>query len=196
MAVFADSLDLRTAVVEEVGTASFVDVWPRLLQLAENRINKRMRHRRQITSTTLTFSSGVATIPSDFLEVLHLYGTNNREMNETSLAVVKKSGSQYGYYALDEDSIHVYGYSGDKTMEYYTTIPTISAALTDTSWVLTNFPHVYQEAATFEAAKYVKNVEVATTAKALLDMYLTEMKIDSDRARYGRSTVVVKGVTP
>lgn len=196
MAVYADSLDLRTAVVEAVGTPSFVDVWPRIVQMAELMINRQMRHRRQITSTDLTFTNGVATIPSDFLEVIHLYGQSNREMFEAPLSTVKQSGSMYGYFAIDEDSIHIYGFSGTRTMEYYTTIPTISAALTDTSWVLANFPDVYFAATSLEAAKQLKNTELAAISERMLMAAFESMKIDSDRARFGRAVVRVHGVTP
>jgi hypothetical protein len=196
MAVYADSLDLRTHVIEQIGQEGITDVWPRIVQLAELNINRESRHRRQITGTTLTFTAGVATLPTDFLEALHLYGTNKREMFEAPLSVVKESGSQYGYYAIDGSSIVVYGYDGTKDFEYFAVVPTISAALSDTSWVLSSYPDVYFAACLLEAAKHTKDIEAASIAERLFDMAMDKMRIDSDRQRFGRGVVRPNGVKP
>lgn len=196
MAVYADSLDLRTHVIEQIGQEGIADVWPRIVQLAELNINRESRHRRQITSTALTFSSGVATLPADFLEALHLYGTNSREMYEAPLSTVKESGSQYGYYAIDGSNIVVYGYDGDKDFEYFATIPTISGALSDTSWVLSEYPDVYFAACLVEAGKHTKDIEGVELAERLFAMAMDKMRIDSDRQRFGRGVVRPNGVKP
>lgn len=196
MAALADQLDLRTAVIETVDDPSISDVWPRLLAMAENVINRRARHRSQITSASLSFTSGEASLPADFLEVMHLYDTSDGEMVQVPLAAVKASGSQYRYFAIDGSKVYIYGVSGTRTMEYYAKVPTISAAMTDTNWLLAAHPDVYLYAASVEAAKHLRKPDLIAALAPLLDMAFDELKIASDDARYGRARVRVAGWTP
>lgn len=197
MAVFADQLDLRTAVVEAVSSAAIVDVWPRLLQFAENEINRKSRNRQQITAVDLTFTSGVATLPTDFLEMINLYYDGyGTEMVQAPLSTVKQTYSNYGFYAIDGSSVLINGFTGDKAIEYYAKVPTISASLTDTNWLLAAYPDVYMATCAFEAAKHIKSAELAGIYERMADRAFTDMKIDSDRARYSQASVRVAGCTP
>ena len=65
MSAFADHLDLRTAVVEQVGSADIAEVFPRLLALAETKLNRQLRLRDQITDTPVTVTEGKIWIPPD-----------------------------------------------------------------------------------------------------------------------------------
>jgi hypothetical protein len=197
MAVFADALDLRTAVAELMKDATWTDIFPRMVIMAELRINRTARHRNMITSATVTFADGVAPLPADFIEPLHLYtSTGDSEMLQAPLSTVKASGTQYRYYAIDGDNLVVYGLDGDRTLEYWATIPTISAALTDTSWVLTQYPDVYLYTVATEAANYLQNADKAAAMDAAAERALAAMKAESDRARFARAVVVPKGVNP
>lgn len=196
MAVLADNLDLRTNVVELVKNPSIIDVWGRILGMTEVRINRVARHRNQITSATVTFVDGEAPLPADFLEVLHLYDQSNCEMFAGPLSLVKGTGSMYRYYAIDGSSIWNYGYSGDRTLEYYASVPTISAALTDTNWLLASYPDVYLYIAAGEAAAHLQDTERASVFAGLADTALSDMHRDSNRARFSRGVVIPRGVNP
>ena len=196
MAVFADQLDLRTAVIEAIGDPGISDVFPRLLSMAENNINRQIRHRKQITSASLTFTAGVAPLPADFLEVLRLYDSYDQEMYQAPLSTVKLPFSSHRYFAINDDSALVYGFEGDKTLEYYASIPTITADFTDTNWLLVSYPDVYLYATAFEAAKQVKNAELAAVHERLMKQAFEDMKIDGDRAQFARAVVRVQGLTP
>lgn len=196
MAVFDDALDLRTAVVELVKDPSIVDVWTRTLSMAEVRINRIARHRRQITATTLAFVDGEADLPADFLEVLHLYGTGNAEMFEVPLSITKDTGSMWRYFSIDGEKAYIYGFSGDRTMEYFATIPTITTSLASTSWVLTGYPDVYLYTTAAEAAAHLQDTERAAAFAQLADRALTDMHRESNRARFGRGVVIPRGANP
>lgn len=178
MAAFADALDLRTAVVEAVGTASIVDVFPRLLAMAEDEINMESRHRRQITSTTLTFVDGEAAIPADFLEFVDAA----RDLDYRT--------------AVDGDNFTILDFSGDREIFYFAKIPTITTNLTTTSWLLTYYPKVYLYAVAIEAAKHIRDKDMALAFAPLLSDAMRKMKADSDKARFAHAVVRVQGVTP
>jgi hypothetical protein len=196
MAAFADVLDLRTAVVDLLKSAAFVDVFNRLLIMAELRINRTARHRGMIASTTVTFTAGAAPLPADFIEPLHLYTTTGGEMMQAPLSTVAMSGSQYRFYAIDGSDLRVYGLSGDRTFDYWATVPTLTGALTDTSWVLTQYPDVYLYTVATEAANYLQDADKAAAMDAAAERALETMNTDSKRAQYARAVVVPKGINP
>lgn len=196
MVAFADYLDLRVAVAEHVGNRNISDVMPRLVQMAESTLNQKLRHREQITSDTLTFTAGVSPLPADFLEMINVFGLYGAAMRAGSLADVNRSGSEYSRYAIDGSDILIYGVSGDRDITYFAKIPTLTTSVSTTNWLLTSYPSVYLYAVGLEAAKFLRDMELAQATQGLLSQAINDMKIDDDRARWSNSTVRIQMVTP
>ena len=193
MAAFADLLDLRTAVVEQVGRPDIADVFPRLVKLAEAHMSRNLRTRAQVTSTTLTFVSGVASVPADFAEAIGLYDANGYEYVQQPLQQVK---TRAWYYSMNASQFLVNGFEGDLTLEYYATIPTISGSMTDTNWLLARYPGVYLDGVAYEASKHVRDAEMGKAMRQLYQMELDDAAADDFGARYSRARVRVAGMTP
>ena len=104
-----DFIDLRTAVIEHVGRPDIVDVFPRLVTLAEAMLNRRVRTRDMVTSQSLTFTSGVADLPVDFLEPIGLFDTAGREYIQQPLQGARMNEASY---AVDGQSMTIAGHSG------------------------------------------------------------------------------------
>jgi hypothetical protein len=196
MVAFADYLDLRVAVAEHVGNRNISDVMPRLVQMAESTLNQKLRHRKQITSGTLTFASGVTSLPADFLEMINVFGLYGSAMRAGSLADVNRSGSEYSRYAIDGSDILIYGVDGDRDITYFAKIPTITTSVSSTNWLLQDYPNVYLYAVALEAAKFLRDMELAQATQALFAQALNDMKVDDDRARWSNTTVRIQMVTP
>lgn len=196
MVAFADYLDLRVAVAEAVGNRNISDVMPRLVQMAESTLNQKLRHRSQITSSTLTFASGVSPLPADFLEMINVFGLYGTAMRAGSIADVNRSGSEYSRYAINGTDILIYGVDGDRDITYFAKIPTITTSVSSTNWLLSGYPSVYLHAAAFEAAKFLRDAELAQAEQALLTQALNDMKVDDERARWSNTTVRIQMVTP
>lgn len=193
---FDDLLDLRTAVIEHVGRPDIADVFPRLVKLAEAAFNRRLRMRDQITSTTVTLSSGTANLPSDYAEIIGLYDSNGAEYVQQPLHRVKESGTR-PFYAISGSTIVTNGYDGDRTLEYYAKVPTLTdGGMTDTNWLLTKYPSIYLYGVGLEAAKYVKDAELASVTRGLLDAEISDAEGDDFRSRYSRARVRIAGVNP
>lgn len=193
---FDDLLDLRTAVIEHVGRPDIADVFPRLVKLAEAAFNRRLRMRDQITSTTVTIASGTANLPSDFAEIIGLYDSNGAEYVQRPLHSVKQSGTR-PFYAISGSTIVTNGYDGDRTLEYYAKVPTLTdGGMTDTNWLLTKYPTIYLYGVGFEAAKYVKDVELSQATAQLLKDAVEDAEGDDFRSRFSRARVRVAGNTP
>lgn len=196
MTALADYLDLRFAVSDHVGNRTISDVFPRLVQTAEVNLNRRLRLRQQITYATLTFVNGAAPLPADFLEMIHVFDSLGKQLRAGSLAEAQIVGSQYWRYAIDGTNIVQNGYSGTRNVEYFAALPTLTASPSSTNWLLSLAPDVYLYACGLEAAKFLKDVDLAQATKVLLDDAMASIRVQDERARWANSTVRVQGLTP
>lgn len=199
---FTDALDLRTAVVEHVGKPDIVDVWPRLVLMAEAFLNRNLRVREQVTRTTLTLASGSVALPSDFLEMIGVYDGYGMEYVQQPLQQVKENhpGGFYtpseAYYAISGSNLVSRGADGARDVEYYAKIPTLTTSLTASNWLLQKHPSLYLYAVGLEAAKHARDLELASVTRDLMNAELSAAQIEDDRARYARSRVRIPGNTP
>jgi len=196
MAALADYLDLRFAVGDFVSNRNLSDVMPRLVQQAESKLNKQLRCRQQITADTLTFANGVAALPDDFLEMLNVYGVGGMPMTSAPLTDIQREGSQYYRYAIDGTNIHIRGYSGNRDIEYYAALPTLTETPTTSNWLLAYAPDVYLYAVSLEAAIHIQNLEKGAAAKELLDGAMGRLTGSNGRAQWANTTTRVRGICP
>lgn len=196
MVAFADYLDLRFAVADHVGNRNLSDVMPRLVQMAETTLNQRLRTRFQIKDGVFTFLDGSCTLPADFLEMIHLYNHYGRGMRAAMLSAFIRPGTSFSEYEIGNGGIQVRGYTGDLKGQYFAKIPTLTASASASNWLLENYGDVYLYAVGLEAAKFLKDVELASATDQLLSASLAAVKIDDDRARWANASVRVQGMTP
>lgn len=202
MTAFTDALDLRTAVVEHVGNPDIADVWPRLVLLAEAYLNRNLRCREQVTRTTLTLASGSVALPSDFLEIIGIYDGYGLEYVQQPLQQVKENhpGGIYtpseAYYAISGSNLVSMGADGARDVEYYAKIPTLTTSFTTSNWLLQKHPALYLYAVGLEAAKHVRDLDLASVTRDLRDAEMLDARIEDDRARYSRARVRIPGVVP
>ncbi len=171
---FADALDLRTAVVEAVGTASVADVWPRLVSLAEARLNRELRTRWQIKEAVLNDVN----LPDDYVEALSL--DDNLGSVPITVPEIKSALNNAVFPA---------------TLTYYAKLPTLSADLSASNWLLAQYPDVYLYACASEAAKYLREPEAAAQYEQLLGGALGASRRDDFTSRYAAARVDLSGVT-
>jgi hypothetical protein len=193
---FQDYLDLRIGVSEHVGNRAISDVFPRLVKLAETTLNKKLRTRKQMTTATLTFTNGVAALPTGCLEIISLFGPNKEPLRATSLADVQFPRSSYGQYAIDNLNVVIYGLTGTRNLRYFAALPTLTTSPTTSNWLLADHPQVYLYAVGFEAAKFLRDPELAAMTDQLFSNALDEIKIDDDRTRWANGVVRMQAATP
>lgn len=195
MTAIANYGELRAALSDHIGHRNVSAVLPRLVQMAESYLNRELRTRYQITYATLTLASGVANLPADFLEMAHLYGLNGFQYRSGPLSTSRSLPTQYSRYSVDGTKIYIDGFSGDRDIAYFAKLPTLTAS-PNTNWLLVNYPEVYLYAVGLEAAKYLKDADLLTISKALLEDSLRSVRVDDDRARWSNTTVRVQGINP
>lgn len=192
MTAFADYLDLRTAVIETVRDDSITDVFDRLTKMAESRLNREMRCRDQITTTTITVSGGTGALPADFQEMIGVYDSNGYEyVAQPSQAVRVDNDS---YYTIEGGNL--VADDREYTVQYYAALSTLTAGSTTSNWLLQKYPEVYLYSVAVEAAKHLRDTEAGPVLVRMRDDAIREARADDERQRYSRMRVRVAGVTP
>lgn len=192
MTAFADYLDLRTAVIETVRDDSITDVFDRLTKLAESRLNRVLRCRDQITTTTVVVSGGTGALPADFQELIGVYDSNGYEyVAQPSQAVRVDNDS---FYTIEGSNL----VADDRTytIQYYAALSTLTASATTSNWLLQKYPEVYLYSVAVEAAKYLRDTEAGPILAQMRDEAIRDARADDERQRYSRMRVRVGGVTP
>lgn len=196
MVAIANYGELRSALSDYVDHRNISTVLPRLVQTAESKLNRELRTRYQITSATLTFANGTVDLPADFLEMSDLYGTNGYQYRSGPLSDAQRWGSQFSRYSIDGASLNIKGFSGDRLIQYFAALPTLTASSATTNWLLDRYPDVYLYAVGLEAARHLKDATLLDLTKGFLADAMRSLKVDDDRARWSNTTVRVQGVTP
>ena len=194
MTVFADLLDLQTAVVERVRNVGITDVFPQLVRMAESDFNRRLRCAEQVTTDTVTVTSGTAALPTDVQELIGVYDAAGVEYIGQPLQALKTAQSR-GYYAISGTNI-IARNDEDLTIEYYASLPTITDSMADTNWLLARHPNLYLYGVSMEAAKYLRDAELIAGLTAPLAMEFDAVAGADMSFRYARARVRVAGVTP
>lgn len=196
MPAFADALDLKFAVGDHVGNRSISDVYARLVLMAETQLNQRLRTLWQVKDDTLSFTDGEADLPADFLEMLSVYGLVGSQLHSGPRGDQRRPGTSFSTYSIGDGKIYIRGFSGDRDIQYYAAIPTISGSLSATNWLLERYPETYLYAVGLQAAKWLKDVELAQATDQLFGFAIQAIRVDDERARWGNGIVRVQGLTP
>jgi len=196
----SDYASLIVDAGEYSGNDKFVHVAPRLLGLAELKLNRGLRVADMESSATLTLSNGNASLPADFLEAREVRTSANVPIRAVSLqqltsSYAENSGTPAGY-AIVGSTLKARPISDQAlTLSYYAKIPALTPAA-PTNWLLTKAADVYLFALVNEIAIWAKDVAAAAAAQQLLMLALSGINIGDERARWGNAQVVVGGLTP
>lgn len=182
MTAFQNAIDLRLAVSDHVNNRGISDVFPRLIEMAEADLNAKLRTRHQLVDATLTLDAGVSPLPPDFLEVSAFVGRHGRHCSPR--------------YSVDGFNLTIPGYSGDICLQYYASLPSLACSPTSTNWLLAKFPTVYLYGVALQAAKHLRDVDVAQATDQLYAFALGNLIKDDERARWAAQDVRVCGPTP
>jgi hypothetical protein len=190
---YTDYIELRLAIAEQAGPRSISDVIDRFTKAAEAWFNRELRCMEQLTVANVTFTAGVGPYPTDYLEVMTLADAYGNPLPVAVRGVAKPFRT--GYTAAPS-GLYIEGFDGVRELEYYAKIPTLTTGPTATNWLLRKAPGLYHAAVTFEAAKWLKDVELAGAMESIAQSELSSLKWADNRSRYGSSTVTTAGYGP
>lgn len=194
--------NLQTAIASWIARSDLTTPIVDFITIFEAAANRRLRVRQQETSTSLTPSSGVATLPTDYLAWRRVTwtGDTNRELD-----YVHPSYMHALYPTSPSDSPNVFTIEGltltvrpssdtALTFDYFAKIPALSTIAT-TNWLLTAHPDVYLFGSLAEAHGYVKDPENLGGWKGRRDEIFDEIE-RLDKKTRGQAGIRVMGATP
>jgi hypothetical protein len=195
-------VELQAAIGNWLDHSLFTARTPEFIALFEAAANRRLRVREQEASTTLTPSSGAATLPADYLMWRRVTWTGSPRVE---LQYVHPSYLQAAYPSSPSDVPRIFTIEGatmkvrplDTTaleLDYFQKIPALSDSTT-TNWLLAAHPDLYLFGALVEAEMFGVNDERAPLWKARRDEIFDEIEKLSNKTR-GAGVVRVMGVTP
>lgn len=193
MTAFIDAVDLRVAVAEHVQNRNISDKYPQLLKAAEAFLNKEIRCREMETSAVVVFTAGVGTLPTGFIEAQLLKDAGG---NYYRPADMRYADGSFEKFNVTGSTITLFNASGNYTLYYYASLPTLSASTTANNWLLQKSPNVYLYAVGYEAAKWLRDVELATATRALLEDELRDLNRAEVRAKWGNAVMTNEGAMP
>jgi hypothetical protein len=142
--------ELQTAVQNWLDRTDLSSRVPEFIALAEAKFNRRLRVRQQLTTTSLSPSSGSASLPSDYLEWKRVTweGSPQRELEyvEPTYLVQAYPDSPSDtprFFTIEGANLKIRPVSSTSiTLAYYEKIDALTDQAT-TNWLLTAHPDVY-----------------------------------------------------
>ncbi len=200
---------LKTAITSFLGddaqNANRVD----FITLAEAYFNRTLRHTAMEEQTTLTTdSSGLATLPDDYLAIrsVRYSGQPLRELKALSLGTANRlspydaTGTVFGYVITSISNVQTLRLvdplsSADLIVTYFEKIPALSDTQT-TNWLLDLAPDAYFYRALAEAYTWRQSAEKALAFMARADQALDQITSLDERGRYMNAEIVFDGIAP
>lgn len=202
--------ELQTAVGTWLDRSDLSSRIPEFIVLFEAVANRRLRVRNQVTSSNLTPSSGVCTLPTDYLEWQRVTRQSSLPQNlewaepEYLKTIYPSTQITYyppyipqGYFTIEGNSLTVRPIDDSSLVQlgYYQTIPALSGSNESTHWLFTKHPDVYLAGALAEAVIFTEAPEQAQLWLARRDSGFAEVERLSQASR-GRAAVKPIGPTP
>jgi hypothetical protein len=194
--------DLQTAIANWIARADLATNIPDFIALFESAASRRLRLRQQESIATLTPSSGVATLPADYLAWRRVTwsGQFPRE-----LEYVHPSYLHALYPTLPAGTPRLFTIEGGTltvapasdtalTFDYFQKLPALSSTTTS-NWLLAAAPDLYLFGALAEAHGFVKDTESLALWKSRRDELLGEIERLDVKTR-GQAGIRVIGPTP
>lgn len=190
--------DLKASVADWLARSDLTTAIPDFVRLTEVDMNRRLRTQDQETSTSLTLTSGAASLPADYLEARAVYVSSSptrllRYATPTYLREMYPSDNAGtpAFYTVERGKLKVRPTTSNSiVLVYYQTITALSAD-GDTNWVLTSYPDAYLFGALSYSAMYTANEERVTNWRALYEAALKQITQDDRRARWSDPEVSV-----
>lgn len=193
--------DLQTQIANWLARSDLTTYIPDFITLFEAAAARKLKVRPQATTTTLTPSGGVATLPTDYLGFQRVtwLGTPNHDLAYVAPSIwssfhpADESTNIPVEFTIEGPSIKI-GASNDSNivLSYFQRTTAVSSAL---NWLYTNHPDAYLFGSLAEANAFDKKIDLAGVWKARRDEVFDEIaKLDFNE-RQGMA-IRILGITP
>lgn len=195
--------ELQTAVGNWIARDDLSAYVPDWITLFEAMINRRLRVRNMETATALTTTSGVASLPTDYLAWRRVTWTGNhyRELEYVHPSYLRArqpatTGGLPTIFTIEGASLIVDPVDDTSTVsiDYYQKVPALSVSNT-TNWLLTAHPDLYLFGALTESGPFINSADSFALWKSRRDEIIAEIE-RLDFQTSAPSATRVMGMTP
>ncbi len=158
-------------------------------------------HFSKETTTTLTFTTGSATLPTGLVRMISLVHATYGELTEASAGAIREqrvwdtSGIPSTYAIQGATIITAASYTGDLTLDYEGTLAGLTGSNT-TNWLLTYAPQAYLAMCKSFVYAWLGELQEAAVWRSAAQGTLSELGIQSMVMQQGRAAVRIPGSTP
>lgn len=197
--------DLKTSIAGWLKRSDLTAIIPDFVTLAQARVARDLRLRRQIVSADLTLTAGVqgVNLPDDWLEFenVTLNGDPPRQLTYVNIEHLdSRYPSSYtgkpAVYTLEGNQI-LFGPTPDigytAGVFYYSKFAAFSAD-SDTNWLLTNHPSIYLFASLAEAEPWMMNDNRAGMWEAKYNKEMNDLQTADDAAMFSGTALRVRTI--
>ncbi|WP_337267515.1 phage adaptor protein [Oryzifoliimicrobium ureilyticus] len=200
MSAISDYASLLVDAGEYANANDMTHVFPRLLALAEAKMNRALRVGAMEKTASVALTGGEGALPDDFLEARLVNDAAGRELNAWPLPELmtryRHAGGCPQGYAVTGSTIKVRPFQdGTLTLTYYAALPPLSPQ-TPVNWLLQAAPDAYLYGLVEEIAIWKHDPQALAAASSLSEAALSGLALQDQRARWGNGQVVVQGITP
>ena len=192
---FTTYSELKTTVANYLGRSDLTSVIPDFIRLAETRLQRELRTRQMLKSSTATMTGADSTVglPTDFLEMRDLYVVGNPRVPLNYLspsafsrdARADESGKPFYYTIIGSEMqfapVPDSGYTLD--MLYYYK-PTVLSDSNSSNVFLANYPDALLYGTLAQAEPYLMNDPRIATWAGLYDSCIELIKTSDDSSEY------------
>jgi hypothetical protein len=195
MAAITDYASLRTAITAQAFGNTTLDT-ALAVQLAEAKLNRRLKTRRQTTTATGSASAATFALPADFAGVRALRLTsaagNYAKLEPVSLDrmdELKATSNVAGApacYAIRGDAVELYPEPSQATpyqLSYYAKLPALAS--NSTNWLLADHPDVYLTACMVEVGLFLDDDAMLGKYEPVLLAVLDDLNAADQAESYG-----------
>jgi len=180
-------------------------IYPNFVALAEARISRDMRLRKQIVTTTLSALTGVQSVslPSDWLELENV-SVNTVPVNNLIYVTVEQLGNRFPVggvngvpvnYTIEGDNL-LLGPAPSSNMTisliYYAKFPSLLDS--GSNWLMTTHPSIYLFAVLMEVMQYTQNPEQLAIYMQRYEKESLQLQNQDDRAVRSGSALRVRTI--
>ena len=200
----ANYVDLQASIASWSHRTDLTTLLPDIVTLAEARISRDIRLRKQITTTTLTCVSGTQSVslPTDWLEFENI-SVSTSPSRQLVYVTVEQLDATYSssvtgtpsFYTIEGDTV-LFGPIPDAAYSiaavYYARFASLITS--STNWLMTTHPNIYLHACLVEVFSYLRDKDQIAF---WLSQYLAGVKAlqdQDDEAMHSGSALRVKAI--
>jgi hypothetical protein len=171
--------ELRGAIEDTLARNDLQSLFPGAVRKFESRFNVSVRIAEMEVAATLDVTNGVATLPSEFLELRNVQG-------QTSNPTYYLDGNRIVFTSNAPDTVDVL---------YYARLPALVND-SDSNWLLLGYPHLYEYGVAAELGIPLQDGSIVQLNMGLYKEALAELKDADLGRRWGGASIVLTSPTP